>query len=391
MDLETKIRQLIESKREGEYWDFKEEPHSNNANLLHDILCLANCLYKGDRYLIIGITDPKKGASITGLVSNQSNRKTQVNFIDFLSSKKFAGDSRPEIELRTLLIDQKEVDVLIIFDNPLKPYYLTQDYQCNQQNSKPVIVRANYIYGRINDKNIPIDMSSDVGKIERMWKQRFGLDMTPLERIEHLLMKPIEWSKNIGNEPIAYHKEFPEFTIKFSKVEEFQEVFSFFFENEKSYLGKAKFKYHSTKLFEQEYMYCDEMRIIFPVPKIQHIRLNGTENWYYYFDLSKANGKFLYFLTDELSNLISRKLIFPFLIFNDEQQRKRFNKFILENQHLLNEISPSYYGENANKRMLKAHNNSVIDPIFIDKIIQIYKREAHNMGLPEIKFNSNLF
>jgi len=146
MDLETNIRRLINSKREDDYWDFKEEPHDNNAELLHDILCLANSLHKGERFLIFGVTDPKEGTKIKGLTQNQRNRKTQVQYIDFLRSKPFAGDCRPEIELQTLILDNLEIDVLIIFDNPLKPYYLTEDYKLKPQNNKETVVRANYIY-----------------------------------------------------------------------------------------------------------------------------------------------------------------------------------------------------------------------------------------------------
>ncbi|WP_224358814.1 hypothetical protein [Klebsiella grimontii] len=31
--------------------------HQNNAALVHDILCMANVLHDGDRYLIFGVTD----------------------------------------------------------------------------------------------------------------------------------------------------------------------------------------------------------------------------------------------------------------------------------------------------------------------------------------------
>jgi len=244
MDLQTKIRQLINSKREGEYWDFKEEPHENKADLLHDIICMANSLYKGDKYLILGVTDPKQDAKIKGLIPNQKNRRTQVQYIDFLRTKSFAGDCRPEIELQTILVDELEIDVLIIFDRPLKPYYLTVEYK-----EKGTIVRANHIYSRTNDTNIPIDKSADIGVIEKMWKQRFGLDLSPLERMELLLLKPNEWFKDIGNKPYAYHKEFPEFRIEFSEVEEFREVYSFFFPNDSSFYGNATFKFHSTTLF----------------------------------------------------------------------------------------------------------------------------------------------
>jgi hypothetical protein len=373
MDLQNNIKRLIDSKREGDYWDLKEAPHDNNAELLHDIICLANSLHKGDRFLIFGVTDPKEGATIKGLSSNQKNRKTQVNYIDFLRSKPFAGDCRPEVELHTVIIEKKEIDVLIIFDNPLKPYYLTEDYKFKPQNSKETIVRANYIYTRTNDTNTPIDKSADIGIIEKMWKQRFGLDLSPLERMELLLMKPSEWFKDIGNKPYAYHKEFPEFRIEFSDVEEFWEVFSFFFTNNKSFLGNATFKYHSTTLFELEYMYCDEMRIELSVPKTEYLKLNATENWYYYFDLNELNGKFLYFMTNGLTNLNSRGSGFPFIIFDNKLQRELFNKFVIENQHLLNEITTGFHGVHAKESMLQQNKDSVIDPEFIDKMIQIYK------------------
>ena len=40
--LKDEIIELIEQKVEGSYWDFKQEWHSNNADLLHDIICMAN-------------------------------------------------------------------------------------------------------------------------------------------------------------------------------------------------------------------------------------------------------------------------------------------------------------------------------------------------------------
>jgi hypothetical protein len=366
MDLETIIRRLIISKREGDYWDFKEEPHENKANLLHDIICMANSLHKGDRYIILGVTDPKQGATIKGLIPNQDNRRTQVQYIDFLRSKQFAGNCRPEIELQTLLLNGVEFDVLIILDKPSKPYYLTEDYK-----EKGTIVKSNNIYTRTNDTNTPIDKSADIDKIEKMWKQRFGLDFTPLERLEILLLKPNEWFKDIGNKPYAYHKEFPEFRIEFSEVEEFREVYSFFFPNDCSFYGNATFKFHSTTLFEYEFMYCDEMRIEFPVPKIEYLRVNNEDNWYFYFDLSELNGKFLYFLTNGLTNLSSRGSIFPFLIFENQKHRVEFNEYVKDNIDFIKNNVISFHGADIKKRMTEMKLSTTIDPEFIDRIIQI--------------------
>lgn len=101
-DFTKDINKLIESKREGPHWDFKEKHHENRADLLHDILCLSNALYKGNKYLIFGVNDPSAGCEIKG-VNNDANRKVQAGFIGFLRNKSFAGDISPEIELRNCL------------------------------------------------------------------------------------------------------------------------------------------------------------------------------------------------------------------------------------------------------------------------------------------------
>ena len=368
MNVQTEIYDLIASKREGDFWDFKQEPHDNKASLLHDILCLSNSLHRGNRFLIYGVSDPKEGTEIVGLNQNQDNRKTQVQFIDFLRSKSFAGDCRPEIELHTVEIDNREIDVLIIYDNPNKPYYLTEDYR-----DKDKIVKANSIYTRTNDTNTPIDKSADIGVIEKMWRQRFGLDLSPLQRMKLLLCHPNEWFKDIGNKPYAYHLGFPEFRIEFSEVHEFLETFSFFFTNEKSYLGNATFKYHSTTLFELEYMYCDEMRIELSVPKTAYIRSKNDENWFYYYNLEELEGIFLYFLTNGLTHLYSRYPVFPFVLVDNDEQLEKFKEYILANENILNGIKPGIFAEFAKDKMKKQDKNTVIDPIFIDKIIQLKK------------------
>ena len=52
--LET-VLNLIRRRTEGSYWDFKIQHHENNANLIHDVLCLANADHTGPRYLIFGV------------------------------------------------------------------------------------------------------------------------------------------------------------------------------------------------------------------------------------------------------------------------------------------------------------------------------------------------
>ena len=51
------ILNLIQSNKEGEYWDFKVSYTNNTVDLLHDIICLSNNLENREAYLIIGIAD----------------------------------------------------------------------------------------------------------------------------------------------------------------------------------------------------------------------------------------------------------------------------------------------------------------------------------------------
>ena len=233
-NLADKILELIDTKREGQYWDFKETHHENKAELLHDILCMSNSLYKGNKYLIYGVCDPREDCVVKG-VSDQ-NRRTQSDLIDFIRSKPFAGDIRPEVEMRTVIIQEKDLDVIIIFDSRQKPYYLREDYR--DKNKK---VNANSIYTRNIDTNIPIDKSADIKFIELMWRERFGLDVQPSERMIALLQKPHEWDKNVGNREYAYHKFNPEYQVRFCETREFKDIYSYFYINERSYIGMARF------------------------------------------------------------------------------------------------------------------------------------------------------
>jgi hypothetical protein len=367
MNFQQTIASLIQSKREGDYWDFKEEPHDNNASLLHDILCLCNSLHAGERYLILGVSDPKDGCQLVGLQPGQANRKEQANLIDFLRSKKFAGDIRPEIELRTILMNNKEIDIIVIFDNPYKPYYLTDDYK-----DRGKIVYAFHIYGRTNDTNTPLVKSADINSVEKMWRQRFGLQLSPLERMKLLLAKPNEWFKDIGNKSVAYHIQNPEYTVTFSEVESFWEPYTLFYTNEKAFFGKASFRYHTTELFESEYMYCDEMRITLPVPQTQYIQFSDSKHWFYYYNLKELSGLFLFFLTDGNLDVTSRGSHAPFIIFRNNLQQAEFIQLLKQEEKQVFKKEPDYWSQQVKKKMT-GNKESVIDALFLSRVYQFYE------------------
>ena len=108
------VRDLIDTRREGDYWDFKQSHHTNKADLIHDIICLANNRSGKDGYIIFGVLDNPKG-EICG-IEEDSNRRNQQQTIDLLQSHKlkWAYGVYPSVELNIMQLERHEVDVLVV-------------------------------------------------------------------------------------------------------------------------------------------------------------------------------------------------------------------------------------------------------------------------------------
>ena len=205
------ILNFINRKTEGQSWDFKLQHHENNADLIHDVLCLANADHAGRRYLVFGVEN--KSCEVRS-IANTEGRKTQADIVSLFrdNSDRFFQSRIPEFYLVSLEYDDQSLDVLVIEDKPYKPYHLVEDYPRGKKR-----VRAHHIYTRIGDTNTPLDRSAPPHEIERMWRERFGLDRSPLERAKRYLEDPDGW-QTISSEPLMglpfyYYKEFPEFTL----------------------------------------------------------------------------------------------------------------------------------------------------------------------------------
>ena len=86
MELKLIIESFINKGYEGSHWDFKQNWHNDNADLLKDIICMANNTTTDmqDGYIIFGIDNT---LNIIG-VSTDSNLKNQENVIEFLIKSK---------------------------------------------------------------------------------------------------------------------------------------------------------------------------------------------------------------------------------------------------------------------------------------------------------------
>ncbi|TDR33102.1 AlbA family DNA-binding domain-containing protein [Hydromonas duriensis] len=251
MELQDTIKELINSKKEGQYWDFKESHHANNAELIHDIICLANTEHQGDRFLIYGVNN---SGEVIGVPSK--NRKTQAQLIDTFRAQSFSDQLYPDISLKSIKYDDKEIDVLTIKNQPHKPYYITKDITEPKQPSKQVVIRAHHIYSRVMDSNTPQNSSANSKQIEQMWRERFGLTQPPLEKLRLYLNDAENWAHD--DEGKFYYKYHPEFTIQ--STEAFAEQGCETLEWARGEIGYSytsgnntycwTFYYHNTKLFQ---------------------------------------------------------------------------------------------------------------------------------------------
>lgn len=207
MELSSIVEQLISRKAEGVYWDFKSVHHAERADLVHDVLALANADHQGDRYLIFGV-DESAGYQI-GSVRNDPNRRSQADIASLFrdNASKFFQSRYPAFYLREISVDSEAVDVLVISDTSQKPFHLVANFRKLPRNC---------VYTRVCDTNTPYSQSAAPHEIERMWRNRFGIDKIPSERLIGLLGHPEDWEP-LRDDPTSaryFCSRFPEFTIR---------------------------------------------------------------------------------------------------------------------------------------------------------------------------------
>ena len=272
--LET-VASLIARRSEGTYWDFKRCHHARKADLIHDILCLANAKHLGRRYLIFGVDSADFSLHS---ISNDPGRRTQANIADLFrdNASKFFQTMFPDFYLAEVLMDGTVLDVLIIENMPNKPYYLVERYEK---------LGAHHIYSRVCDTNTPVTNAAQPHEIEHMWRERFGLDLTSLDRVKLHLNEIDAWvpSNKIGENLYEHHKTFPEFTLKATEAEEFmardEEWTRGEVRTDNNHAGYYEIQFHQTCLARVRYVSFDDNKKSMVAPKWE---ARGAGRFYFY-------------------------------------------------------------------------------------------------------------
>lgn len=346
----------IESKREDDWWDFKECHHKDKADLLHDILCMANSRANRDSYIIVGVRD--KTYEIIG-VESDPKRRNQQNIVEVLRSIHFAGKVRPRVEVRELNIEGKKVDVIVIKNSSDTPYYLEEDYKDKgykmESGKDGKTVLKFRIYSRVLDNNTPINGNADFDYIEYLWKKRFGLLQTPLKQVETLLKCTKDW---IEENEQYYHSNFPQFVARIEwsheGVEFPRRIYPQFFHynqiDSSTMYGEIKLFHYGTQLFSRQVTTLDSGRVVVPCPEPGFI-YDADDNepivsYRYFLMDSILYTLFLFLKTQSPSDSMEanhaiRKYLELILLFEDSNEKDIFERYVKDNIRNFREIYTS--------------------------------------------------
>ena len=366
---EEEIISLIESHSEGSYWDFKcEWYHKDNlADMLHDIICMANNLDNHDGYIIIGINDDFKFNDI----QKDPNRKNTQNLNDFLRDKKFAGAFRPMVEVKLISIGKYCLDIILVKNSSYVPVYLEEDYVDKHKKR----VQAYHIYTRIADSNTPINKSADIIHVETLWRKRFHLFDTPLERMKYFLQEKDNWiSSPDENWLNKYYKYAPEYTIIIEDDEDNKTVETYMLTqmDNTPHWGIIKLKYHQTLLFYSQIVFLDGFRYKTIAPYSASIDL-GTKRIYYHYCLRNSLEfvihNFLYD-KDESAYMAHRYFIAEVLLFSDENDKKCFEFYVSKSVEKYKEYCQTIRKRNLPKNQFIPYGNiTILEDDYHDSLV----------------------
>ena len=327
----NEIKDLILLKQEGSYWDFKREWYSQDkkADLLHDIICMANNLSNKDAYIIIGV-DEENDYSFSS-VKNDPNRKNTQQLVDFMREKNFAGGVRPIVSVENFNFGEIEIDIIVIHNSNTTPFYLTERFRS---------VMSNNIYTRVMDSNTPKNKSADISHIEMLWKKRFGLLSSPLDRMLIYLKNSILWDSSPSSfKEKKYYRFSPEYTIE-TVMDESKNGYQYYLFNQTNIHPRwydINLYYHQTMLVSLEGLSLDGGRYFTPSPRTNGVSLTQYYHWDITFKYYIKNSieyivhEFYYHPDGDDETIAHDKFMECILVFDTDFEKENFKEYIKRN------------------------------------------------------------
>ena len=190
--------------------------------------------------------------------------------------------------------------------------------------------------------------------IEQMWRERFGLDQTPFQRVQNYLLDRDGWTKT--SEYVWYYSQFPKFTISPTEEEtrpvQAGENWVRSAINPSAFVRPLRICFHQTVLAEVVCILYDEMRAITPAPRPR--RVDSTKDlWFFSLCADTLDFLFLQFLTgtvqDELlqDGLSGGRLPnVPVILFRSGDEQQAFKEDLERNPVTVEERHDLVFGQN---------------------------------------------
>lgn len=374
----SEILDLILLKQEGPYWDFKREWYSQDkkADLLHDIMCMANNLSNRNAYIIIGV-DEENDYSFSSVKTDPNRRNTQ-QLVDFMREKHFAGGVRPIVSVESLGFDEIEIDVIVVYNSDATPFYLTENFQS---------VMPNNIYTRVMDSNTPKNKSADLSHIEMLWKKRFGLLSPPLERMMIYLKCPDLWDYSPSSyEEKMYYRLSPEFTIE-TVMDDSKNGYQYYLFNQTNIHPRwydINLYYHQTMLASLEGVSLDGGRYFTPSPRTDGVSLTQYHHWDVTFKYYIKNSiehivnEFYYHPDGDDETIAHDRFMKCILVFETDCEKENFKKYLKLNwknkQCYMDNIRLPYFEEIEGYNMYAIKEDYTNSQI-LQKMLDVFRNE----------------
>lgn len=356
-DFYKEIMELLSRGHEGGYWDYKSDYPDCQEDKLKDIICMANNLENKDAYLIYGANND---GTVHGIENTEQPRIDSVGLMQFLRSKPFAGGYYPQTDVKTIIVEGHELDIVVIHNSRHTPYYLQEKYSTPGHDPKKNLTPGT-IYTRIFDSNTPTNKTASIEQTEYLWRKRFGYDLTPYQRLLNLLEHPERWSEaNWDSCRHSYNMESPEFQIIVEESEVGYEDLSYFYDSKTMFYASLKLNYLSTTLYDTELWYMDEGRCLITSPEKKFMERQRI--FYYYILLDSVNGKLLPFFNYGKFQCHNRSgLEMPILLFRNEVEQERFEKWAIENHQQVKFIEDKLSNNAIYEHILSVARHEGID------------------------------
>lgn len=321
----------LETKRENDFFDMKLKWHEKIDDLIKDIICFSNTVHDRDCYVFFGINDDFE---IIGL--NDTEKTKQADIVDTMSKLHFSGSERPSFEVNTISVNDKEIDILVIFNNNRTPIFLEKPYGK---------MKAGCIYSREKDRNTPDNGNATFFQVEALWRKRFGLIKSKKDFLFSLLNKKNDWNEIY---PEFYNVFMPEYRVKVIEEDDDRdrdEFYSYAMDNPSTSYYQIELMYNSNKLDNFQGVYLDSGRLFIPTARWGFIKdkmhpIETVCSYKYYIENSEEFKllKFFYDPTNHEQKYAFSKILEIFLVFESVNEQVNFENYVEDNAEYLDKI-----------------------------------------------------